>query len=43
MVTIEMTLKGRRNLRKFDAALQAQLGEYLVSLGILQKRQTLNA
>lgn len=43
VVTIEVTRKGRLNLHKFDAALQAQLEVYLVSLGILQKGQTLNA
>ena len=42
-VTIEVTRKGRLNLHKFDAALQAQLEGYLVSLGILQNGQTLNA
>jgi hypothetical protein len=42
VVTIEVTRKGRLNLHKFDAALQAQLEGYLVSLGILQKGQTLN-
>ena len=43
VVTIEITRKGRLNLHKFDAALQAQLEGYLVSLGILQNGQTLNA
>ncbi len=43
VVTIEVTRKGRLNLHKFDAALQAQLEGYLVSLGILQKGQTLIA
>ena len=43
VVTIEVTRKGRLNLHKFDAALQAQLEGYLVELGILQKGQTLNA
>ena len=43
MVTIEITRKGRLNLHKFDAPLQAQLEGYLVALGILAKGQTLNA
>lgn len=43
VVTIEVTRKGRLNLHKFDDDLQAQLEGYLVSLGILQKGQTLNA
>lgn len=43
VVTIEITRKGRLNLHKFDAVLQAQLEGYLVSLGILQNGQTLNA
>ena len=38
-----MTRRGRLNLHKFDAALQTQLEGYLVSLGILQPGQTLNA
>ena len=38
-----MTRKGRLNLHKFDTALQVQLEGYLVSLGILQRGQTLNA
>jgi len=42
VVTIEITRKGRLNLHKFDAALQAQLEGYLVALGILNKGQTLN-
>jgi hypothetical protein len=42
MVTIEITHKGRLNLHKFDARLQAQLEGYLVSAGILQKGQTLS-
>ena len=43
VVTVEVTRRGRLNLHKFDAALQAQLEGYLVSLGILQPGQTLNA
>jgi hypothetical protein len=43
VVTVEITRKGRLNLHKFDAALQAQLEGYLVYLGILQNGQTLNA
>jgi hypothetical protein len=43
VVTIEVTSKGRLNLHKFDAKMQAQLEGYLVSMGILQKGQTLNA
>ncbi len=43
LVTIEVTSKGRLNLHKFDAQLQAQLESYLVALGILAKGQTLNA
>ncbi|TXH86404.1 MAG: hypothetical protein E6Q78_17280, partial [Rhodoferax sp.] len=42
VVTIEITRKGRLNLHKFDAAMQAQLEGYLVALGILSKGQTLN-
>lgn len=41
--TVEVTRRGRLNLHKFDAALQAQLEGYLVTLGILQPDQTLNA
>ena len=41
-IAIEVTRKGRLNLHKFDAALQAQLEGYLVTLGILQPGQTLN-
>lgn len=37
------TRRGRLNLHKFDAALQAQLESYLVTLGILQPGQTLTA
>ncbi len=33
----------RLNLPKFDAKMQAQLEGYLVSVGILQKGQTLSA
>ncbi|MCH2221858.1 MAG: hypothetical protein MK097_16265, partial [Dechloromonas sp.] len=43
VVTVEVTRRGRLNLHKFDAALQAQLEGYLVSLGILQPGQTLTA
>ncbi len=43
VVTIEVTSKGRLNLHKFDAKMQAQLEGYLVSVGILQKGQTLSA
>ena len=42
VITVEVTRRGRLNLHKFDAALQAQLEGYLVSLGILQPGQTLN-
>ena len=35
--------KGRLNLQKFDAKMQAQLEGYLVAVGILQKGQTLSA
>lgn len=41
--TIEVTSKGRLNLHKFDAKMQAQLEGYLVAVGILQKGQTLSA
>ncbi|MDY0329680.1 MAG: hypothetical protein RBR52_04195 [Thiomonas sp.] len=43
VVTIEVTSKGRLNLNKFDPKMQAQLEGYLVSVGILQKGQTLSA
>lgn len=43
VITIEITRKGRLNLHKFDAKMQAQLEGYLVSLGILGANQTLNA
>ena len=43
VITVEVTRKGRLNLQKFDAALQAQLEGYLVSLGILAPGQTLTA
>lgn len=43
VVSIEVTSKGRLNLHKFDAKMQAQLESYLVSVGILQKSQTLSA
>ena len=42
MITVEVTRKGRLNLQKFDAGLQAQLEGYLVSLGILAPGQALN-
>lgn len=42
VVTIEVTSKGRLNLHKFDAKMQAQLEGYLVAVGILQKGQTLS-
>jgi hypothetical protein len=37
VVTVEVTRKGRLNLHKFDATLQAQLKRYLVSLGIFDR------
>ena len=43
VVSIEVTSKGRLNLNKFDAKMQAQLEGYLVAVGILQKGQTLSA
>ncbi len=43
VITVEVTRKGRLNLQKFDAGLQAQLEGYLVSLGILAPGQTLTA
>ncbi len=43
VVSIEITSKGRLNLPKFDAKMQAQLEGYLVSVGILRKGQTLSA
>jgi hypothetical protein len=43
VVTIEVTSKGRLNLHKFDAKMQAQLEGYLVTMGILRKGQTLDA
>ncbi len=42
VVTVEVTRKGRLNLHKFDATLQAQLERYLVSLRILDRGQRLN-
>ena len=42
VVTIEVTSKGRLNLHKFDAKMQAQLEGYLVAVGILQEGQTLS-
>lgn len=42
VLTIEVTSKGRLNLHKFDAKMQAQLEGYLVAVGILQKGQTLS-
>jgi hypothetical protein len=43
VITIEITRKGRLNLHKFDAKMQAQLEGYLVALGILGTDQTLSA
>ena len=43
VVSIEVTSKGRLNLNKFDAKMQAQLEGYLVAVGILRKGQTLSA
>jgi len=43
VITVEVTRRGRLNLHKFDAALQAKLEGYLVELGILQRGQTLSA
>ena len=43
VITIEITRKGRLNLHKFDAKMQAQLEGYLVALGILGADQTLSA
>lgn len=43
VITVEVTRRGRLNLHKFDAALQAKLEGYLVDLGILQQGQTLSA
>ncbi len=43
VITIEITRKGRLNLHKFDAKMQAQLEGYLVALGILGVDQTLSA
>lgn len=43
VITVEVTRRGRLNLHKFDAALQAKLEGYLVDLGILQAGQTLSA
>lgn len=43
VVAVEVTRRGRLNLHKFDAALQAQLEGYLVTLGILRPGQTLSA
>ena len=43
VVTVEVTHRGRLNLHKFDAALQAQLEGYLVSLDILGRGQTMTA
>lgn len=43
VISIELTRKGRLNLHKFDAALQAQLEGYLVALGVLKSGQTLSA
>lgn len=43
VITVEVTRRGRLNLHKFDAPLQAKLEGYLVDLGILQAGQTLSA
>jgi hypothetical protein len=43
VVAVEVTRRGRLNLHKFDARLQAQLEGYLMALGILKPGQTLNA
>ena len=43
VITVEVTRKGRLNLQKFDAGLQAQLEGYLVALDILAPGQTLTA
>jgi hypothetical protein len=43
LVTVEVTRRGRLNLHKFDATLQAQLEGYLLELGILRRGQTLHA
>ncbi|MFN4115255.1 MAG: hypothetical protein ACK4F7_01985 [Inhella sp.] len=43
VVPIEITSRGRLNLGRFDAKLQAQLEGYLVRLGILHPGQTLSA
>lgn len=42
VVAVEVTRRGRLNLHKFDARLQAQLEGYLVTLGILKPGQTLS-
>jgi hypothetical protein len=43
VITVEVTCRGRLNLHKFDAPLQAQLEGYFVDLGILRRGQTLRA
>ncbi len=43
VVAIEITRKGRLNLHKFEPDLQRQLERYLVTLGILEKGQTLSS
>ena len=42
VVSVEVTRKGRLNLHKFDAAMQARLEGYLVALGVLGVGQTLS-
>ena len=42
-ILVEVTRRGRLNLHRFDAALKAKLGGYLVELGILQAGQTPSA
>jgi hypothetical protein len=42
VISIEVTSRGRLNLHKFDPSLQAQLERYLVSVGVLQRGQTLS-
>lgn len=42
VISIEVTSRGRLNLHEFDPSLQAQLERYLVSVGVLQRGQTLS-
>ncbi len=42
VVTVEVTRRGRLSLHKYDENLRAQLERYLVSIGILQEKQTLS-